>query len=141
MQTRRSGMSGMFVVGKFLFMGGLAAGANWLSRFGWQLLMPFAAAVVAAYATGMVVAFFLFRLFVFPNSTVPVALQVRNFLLVNLVGFSLTWMLSILLVEILFPRIGMTFYPEAVGHGIAIAAPTITSWFGHRHMTFQDAGR
>lgn len=131
----------IYVIVKFLLLGGLAAGVNWLSRFGWQLIMPFAAAVVAAYATGMVVAFFLFRYFVFPDSTVPIHVQTRNFLLVNLVGFSLTWTLSIFLVDFLFPRIGMAFYPAAVGHGIAIAAPTVTSWFGHRHLTFKNAGR
>ena len=131
----------LLVVTKFLFMGGLAAGVNWVSRFGWQLIMPFAAAVVAAYATGMVAAFFLFRRFVFPDSAVPIHIQTRNFLLVNLVGFSLTWTLSILIVDFLFPRIGMTFYPAAVGHGIAIAAPTVSSWFGHRHLTFKHPGR
>lgn len=131
----------ILVITKFLLMGGLAAGINWVSRFGWQLIMPFAAAVGAAYATGMVAAFFLFRCFVFPDSVVPIHVQTRNFLLVNLVGFSMTWTLSILIVGFLFPRIGMTFYPAAVGRRIAIAAPTVTSWFGHRHLTFRHPGR
>ena len=121
---------------RFLALGGTAAGVNWSSRFAWNLIMPFAWAVIAAYVTGMVVAFVLFRLFVFPDSPTPIARQIRNFVLVNLVGVSLTWLLSLLLVEHLFPAIGFTFHAEAVGHAIAIAAPTVTSWFGHRYLTF-----
>lgn len=121
---------------RYLALGGLAAGVNWGSRFGWNQIMPFAAAVIAAYVTGMVTAFVLFRAFVFPGSPVPLTRQIRNFVLVNMVGASLTWLLSIWLVEHLFPSIGFRFHPEAVGHALAIAAPTITSWFGHRYLTF-----
>lgn len=121
---------------RYLVLGGLAAGVNWGSRFAWNQIMPFAAAVIVAYVTGMVTAFILFRVFVFPESQAPLARQIRNFVLVNMVGASLTWLLSIWLVEHLFPSIGFRFYPEAVGHALAIAAPTITSWFGHRYLTF-----
>jgi putative flippase GtrA len=78
----------------------------------------------------------LFRTFVFPGSPVPLGRQIRNFVLVNIVGASLTWGLSILFVEHLFPAWGFRFYPEAIGHALAIGAPTITSWFGHRYLTF-----
>jgi hypothetical protein len=68
----------------------------------------------------------------------PISAQVRNFVLVNVVGFSLTWGLSLLLVKLLFPLVGFAFYPQAVGHALAIAAPTVTSWYGHKHFTFAD---
>ena len=121
---------------RYLALGGTAAAVNWGSRFAWNLIMPFAWAVIAAYVTGMVVAFVLFRAFVFPDSPTPLGRQIRNFVLVNMVGISLTWLLSVLLVERLFPAIGFAFHAEAVGHAIAIAAPTVTSWFGHRYLTF-----
>ncbi len=124
---------------RYLALGGLAAGVNWGSRFAWGVVLPFWAAVIAAYATGMVVAFLLFRTFVFPGSIRPLHEQVRNFVLVNLLGLAQTWALSLLLVHWLLPRIGWTFQPEAAAHAAAIVAPTLTSWFGHRYLTFGAA--
>jgi putative flippase GtrA len=62
--------------------------------------------------------------------------QIRGFVLVNMVGLTQTWLLSLLLVNWLLPRIGWTFHAEALAHAAALAAPTITSWFGHRYLTF-----
>jgi putative flippase GtrA len=123
---------------RYLALGGLAAAVNFGSRFAWSRIMPFEAAVVAAYMTGMVVAFVLFRTFVFPGSPTPLHRQVRNFILVNLVGIAQTWVIALLLVDKLFPAIGFKLYPEAVGHALAIAAPVATSWFGHRWFTFAE---
>lgn len=120
----------------FLVIGGLAAGVNWLSRFAYERAMPFSVAVIAAYATGMVVAFVLFQRFVFPGSPQPRRQQALRFCLVNLAGMAQTWAVAMLLVEWLFPRTGMTFHPEAIGHGLAIAAPVASSWYAHRHFTF-----
>ena len=122
---------------RFLLCGGIAAAGNWSSRFAWSLFLPFGAAVIAAYATGMVIAFLLFRALVFDPGENPLAVQARNFVLVNLVGMAATWALAQLLVFQLFPAIGMTFHAEAIGHGIAILAPALTSWFGHRLLTFR----
>jgi len=126
----------IWVAVRFLLLGGVAAGVNWLSRFAWETIMPFGAAVVAAYATGMVVAFILFRLFVFPNGDQPMGRQIRNFVLVNLVGMALSLALAVTLVEWVFPAVGFDVYPKAIGHGLAIAAPILSSWFGHKYFTF-----
>ncbi|MCI3132700.1 GtrA family protein [Phenylobacterium aquaticum] len=123
-------------VGRYLALGGLAAAVNWGSRFGWSLILPFPLAVVCAYACGMAVAFGLFRRFVFPGSTAPLAQQARNFVLVNLVGMGLTWIVAVSLVDGVFPALGMRFHPEAIGHGLAVAAPVASSWFGHRRFSF-----
>lgn len=122
---------------RYLLCGGIAAAVNWSSRFVWSLFLPFGAAVIAAYATGMVVAFNLFRLFVFDRGEASIRRQAGNFVLVNLIGMTLTWGLAQVLVEWLFPAIGMTFHPEAIGHGIAIVTPVLTSWVGHRALTFR----
>lgn len=124
---------------RFLACGGVAAGANWASRFGWSLLLPFGAAVIAAYATGMLVAFLLFKAYVFDDSDGPLTAQVRGFVLVNLLGMAATWGLANLLVYWLLPAVGLAWQLEAIGHGLAIAAPALTSWFGHRFLTFRQA--
>ena len=121
---------------RYLALGGLAAAVNFGSRFAWNQIMPFGAAVACAYVTGMVVAFILFRAFVFPGSTTPVHAQVRNFVLVNMLGVAQIWIIALLLVDKLAPAIGWTFQTHAIGHAVAIAAPTVTSWFGHRYLTF-----
>ena len=122
---------------RFLLCGGLAAAVNWLSRFLWSTFLPFGAAVIAAYATGMVVAFVLFRELVFERGGGQVPDQVRNFIIVNLVGMFMTWALANLLVFKVLPGMGAVSHVEGIGHGIAIFAPVVTSWFGHRSLTFR----
>ena len=121
---------------RFLICGGTAAAVNWSSRFVWSLTLPFGAAVLFAYATGMVVAFFLFRRFVFSGSELELKTQVQRFVIVNLFGMAATWALANLLVLWALPGLGMTRGVEAVGHAIAIATPVATSWLGHRRLTF-----
>ena len=122
---------------RFLACGGFAAAVNWASRFAWNLIMPFSLAVLAAYVTGMVVAFILFREFVFERSGSDTSEQVRNFVIVNIVGMTATWALANFLVYWALPAAGVTSHVEAIGHGIAIFAPVVTSWFGHRFLTFR----
>ena len=122
---------------RFLACGGFAAAVNWASRFAWNLIMPFSLAVLAAYVTGMVVAFVLFREFVFERGSSDTSEQVRNFVIVNIVGMAATWALANLLVYWALPAAGVTSHVEAIGHGIAIFAPVVTSWFGHRFLTFR----
>lgn len=122
---------------RFLACGGFAAAVNWASRFAWNLIMPFSLAVLAAYVTGMVVAFILFREFVFERSGSDTSEQVRNFVIVNIVGMAATWALANFLVYWALPAAGVTSHVEAIGHGIAIFAPVVTSWFGHRFLTFR----
>ncbi len=122
---------------RFLAMGGLSAIVNWLSRMGYSQLMPFSAAVVAAYVTGMGVAFVLFRSFVFPKVGKPIRQQVVWFVLVNLAGVTQVWLASMFLVTILFPSIGFRWYAEAIGHGIGMCVPVVSSYFGHKHLTYR----
>jgi putative flippase GtrA len=124
---------------RYLLFGAMAAGLNWGSRFGWSLVLPFPLAIVTAYATGMVFAFVTFRCFVFNGSGAGVGGQVRNFLIVNALGIAQTWILAMAMVDFVLPAIGWTFQREAVGHAVSIAAPVVTSWFGHRYFTFRAA--
>lgn len=126
----------LFRFARFLGVGGLAAATNFGSRFAWSQILPFEAAVLAAYATGMVLAFTLFRFLVFPGSSLPLGVQVRNFVVVNFIGASLTFITAFALVRGLFPLIGFTSHAEAIGHGVAIVVPVATSWIGHRRFTF-----
>lgn len=122
----------------FIALGGCAAAVNWLSRFPLERVMPFAAAVVAAYMIGMVIAFTLFNRFVFPATPRPIADQIKFFVLVNIAGIAQVWAVSMGLVYWLFPALGVAgALAEPLGHAIAIGVPTISSYFGHKFLTFR----
>jgi putative flippase GtrA len=124
---------------RFVALGGCAAAVNWLSRFPLGVVLPFSMAVVAAYLVGMAVAFVLFSRFVFPSSPRPLAEQVKFFVAVNIAGVAQVWLVSIALAHHLFPMIGFVGpLAEPVAHGIAIGVPTISSYFGHRFLTFRS---
>jgi putative flippase GtrA len=124
---------------RYLMFGAMAAGVNFGSRFGWSLVLPFHFAVVVAYLTGSVFAFLTFRYFVFSGAGAGMVGQVRNFVIVNLLGITQTWILAMAMVDFVLPAIGWTFHPEACGHAVAVGAPAVTSWFGHRYFTFRAA--
>ena len=91
--------------GWFLLAGAIAALANWLSRFLFNLFMSYAAAVAAAYAVGMAVAFALNKRYVFPYSRRPLAAEMSFFLLFNLAAFPVVWATAYLLGERLLPGV------------------------------------
>lgn len=124
----------------FVTLGGCAAAVNWLSRFPLEHFMPFSAAVVVAYLAGMVIAFTLFSRYVFPHSPRPLVEQAKFFALVNLAGITQVWLISMGLAHHLFPALGFSGpFAEPVAHGLAIGAPTVSSYFGHKFLTFKGA--
>lgn len=122
---------------RFLLLGGLAAAINWLVRFPLSLLMPFPAAVFVAYLIGMGAGFTLYRAFVFPGSTLPVPVQVATFLTVNVLGAGVVLGVSLALLHHLLPMVGWTFMPEALAHGVGIAAGAAANFVGHKHLSFR----
>ena len=121
----------------FLTFGAVSASVNWISRFVYSTAMPFSMAVVCAYLTGMATAFLLFRRYVFPTSPRPIKRQVAWFVVVNIVGLCEVWLISMLLVTIVLPGLGVERHVEAIGHGVALAAPALSSFFGHKYLTYR----
>lgn len=122
----------------FVALGGCAAAANWLSRFPLEHFMSFSAAVVVAYMIGMVIAFTLFNRYVFPASPRPLAEQIKFFVLVNIAGIIQVWVVSMALVYHVFPAIGFIgTLAKPIAHGAAIGVPTVSSYFGHKFLTFR----
>lgn len=125
---------------RFLALGGCAALVNWLSRFVLERVMVFPAAVAVAYVIGMAIAFLLYRRFVFPDSPQSLRRQVKLFILINVIAIAQVWAASMALVYYAFPSIGFVGpLAEPLGHGVAIGVPTISSYFGHRFLTFRHA--
>lgn len=127
--------------GAFLLVGGAAAGAQWLSRFGFSYFLPYAGAVVAAYAVGMGLAFELNRRFVFPTANDDRRRQFIRFVAVNAVSFVVVWMISMLLGEVLLPHFMRRDWAEAIGHGLGLLSPAVLSFVLHRRYTFRTDER
>lgn len=122
---------------RFLFAGGVAAAANFGSRFAFSRWLPYEPAIVCAYLVGMVVAFALMRKTVFPTSNKPLWQQLAKFGAVNLLSVLQTLAVSVGLVRWVLPAVGITSQAEAIAHACGVAVPAVTSYFGHKFLTFR----
>ena len=123
--------------GLFLVAGGIAAAANYGSRFGFSLWFSYPVAIVLAYLVGMTVAFLLMRQYVFDGRGKAFAPQVWRFTLVNALAVLQTLIVSLVLARWLLPALGITQHVEAIAHAVGVAVPVVTSYFGHRLATFK----
>ena len=95
-----------------------------------------AAAVVVAYVIGMIVAYNLFRIFVFGATGRGVASEAWRFTLVNIVSLALVWVISVGLARVVFPAIAWTWRADDIAHLLGVLSPALTSWVGHKKYTF-----
>lgn len=122
---------------KFLLAGGIAAGANFGSRFLYSFALSYEAAIVAAYITGMIVAFVLMRGHVFDARRGSIGPQAGKFVGVNLLAVAQTLAISLFLARWLLPAIGVVQQVEAIAHLVGVLVPVVTSYFGHKMLTFK----
>ena len=133
--AKRTFVSKSFLL--FLLTGGFAAAVNWGSRIVYNKWIPYSAAIVVAYITGMVTAFILAKLFVFTKSTQSTGRSVFFFTLVNLVAGVQTWGVSVGLAYYVFPQLGFTWHVRDVAHAVGVAVPVFTSYVGHKKWSFK----
>jgi len=122
---------------RFLALGGLAAAVNLVMRALLQPLLGFELAVAVAYICGMIVAYVLFRAFVFGASSRSIASEAWRFTIVNLVSMALVWVISVGLARIVFPALAFTWHADDIAHVAGLLSPALTSWIGHRRYTFR----
>ncbi|MDR3562448.1 MAG: GtrA family protein [Negativicutes bacterium] len=120
----------------FLLVGGFSAAVNVGARYVLNLWMSFEWAVLVAYLAGMTTAYLLSRRYVFAASGRSTYDEFLRFGLVNVAAAAQVWLISVGLARLVFPAIAFTWRPEDVAHCIGVAAPVITSYFGHRHFSF-----
>lgn len=121
----------------YLVSGGIAAAANFGSRFVFSRWAPYEVAVAAAYVVGMVVAFLLMRRLAFRPTTSDTRSQVLGFCIVNLLAVLQTVAVSSLLARLVLPALHVGGDHEAISHAVGVAVPIATSYFGHRHLSFR----
>lgn len=131
----RQFMSRQFVT--FLVTGGIAAAVNFGSRILYNQWLDFSASVILAYITGMITAFLLARVFVFPGGTQSVQRSIGFFVMVNGVAILQTWAVSMGLAYYLLPAMGVTSFVPEIAHAVGVAVPVFTSYLGHKHWSFR----
>jgi putative flippase GtrA len=121
----------------FLLSGGVAAGLNWGSRFLFSEIFTFELAVVLAFFVGLLAGFGLMRAFVFDGANKPILPQASKYLAVNLFALLQTFLISLLLARWVLPAVGIIDHAEALGHLVGVLVPVVTSYFGHKFLTFR----
>jgi putative flippase GtrA len=87
----------------------------------------------------MLTAFLLTRSFVFERSNRQVSNELARFTIVNVVSLTVTWVVAVGLVRIVFPRVGFDTYPELVAHIAGLGLASLTSFYGHRRYSFGES--
>jgi putative flippase GtrA len=121
----------------YLLSGGIAAAANYGSRFMFSMALPFEAAVVAAYGVGMITGFLLMRRYAFSGGRNSTRSQVIGYSLVNLLAVLQTVAISSLLSRLVLPWLGAPGNHQAMAHAVGVAFPVVSSYFGHKLLTFR----
>lgn len=121
----------------FLICGTLAAAVNWFARMILSQWMSFAAAVVVAYAIGMLAGFLLYKRYVWKTSDRTLMGQIVAFILVNAAVAGLVLITALGLLELGQLLVGRTPALEALAHGVAIAVGAAANYVAHREITFR----
>ena len=122
---------------RFLAAGGASAVLNLGSRWLLGHVVSYELSVALAYVVGVVSAFALMRLFVFEPAGDTARAQFTRFVMVNVVGFCVVWLVSVGLARGVFPAVGFRWHADTIAHGLGIACLAFTSYWGHRFFSFK----
>ncbi|PKV14756.1 GtrA family protein [Xanthomonas prunicola] len=122
----------------FLIAGGTAAAVNFGSRILLSHWLHYVSAIIIAYCLGMLTAFSLNKLFVFEGSDKHIHKQILWFVLVNIAAAIQTLLISLAFARIIFPYLAIDFHTETLSHGIGVAVPVVTSYIGHKYLSFSQ---
>lgn len=120
----------------FLLVGGLAAAVNFGSRIALGTVLNYVPSIVVAFCLGMVTAFVLNRALVFKSASNALHHQAAWFVAINGLAMIQTVLVSLALARWVLPGLGVEKYAETIAHAVGVAVPVITSYFGHKHLSF-----
>ena len=129
--------SGQFA--RFLAVGGVALVCHWLSRFAFNVFVSYAWAIVLAYLVGILVAFTLNKIYVFPYSQRSLNFEISFFFLVNIAAFPVVWAVAYMLGEWILVDYLPRQVALALAHGFAITLPVFVNYALHKLVTFRGA--
>lgn len=122
----------------FLLAGGTSAVANIMLRVVLTPLAGFPLSVAIAYAIGMVIAYVLSSRYVFVHATASRRRSMAGFGLVNVVSGTQTLLVSMGLRTLLLAVAMPIATAELAAHGLALTSTVVTSYLGHKHISFRE---
>lgn len=122
---------------RFVVVGGIAAAVNVGSRAFFSLFMGYFPAITCAFFVALTIAFVANRIWVFAPSGKHWTMEASLFTAVNLLGLIQTLAISWALARRVFPWLGLEYHPETIAHAIGVLTPIVTSYLGHRYVTFR----
>jgi putative flippase GtrA len=122
---------------KFIFCGSVAAFANWSFRliFNDFLKLNLFYSVLIAHFIGMIIAFFLFKLFVF-NTKKDIISSIFPFIIVNVFSLFFIYFATIFLIKIFLLFFSEIILIKGIAYGFAIGLTTLTSYYLHKKFTY-----
>jgi putative flippase GtrA len=124
---------------RFILVGGVALACHWLSRFVFNEFVDYGWAISLAYLVGILVAFVLNKIYVFPYSERSLKFEVSAFLLVNIAAFPVVWAVAYVLGEWILTVYMPRSLALALAHGFAITLPVFVNYALHKLVTFRGA--
>ena len=122
---------------KFVLAGGIAAAANLFSRMVFGLFLNYPTSIVLAFFVGLSTGYLLFRLFVFARGENSIYQQLGYFIVINAFAMIFILIISLFFYYSVFSSMKNIFLGETMAHFIGIAATTLTSYVGHKYLTFK----
>ncbi|MGO4527060.1 GtrA family protein [Microvirga sp. 2MCAF35] len=126
---------------QFLLAGGLAAIANFSSRFLFEIFFSFETAIIAAFGVGLAVAFSLNKTIVFLNSDRSLTAEIVWFCFFNGIAFPITLGLSSFLHWNILSHFFSEGISKAFAHAVGIIIPVFTNFAAHKFITFREKRR
>lgn len=124
---------------KFVAVGGFSALVNLGSRIAINEYLDYRWSVGLAYLCGMATAFTLSKFLVFEKSGRSTRREFFWFAVVNVFAAAQVWLISVGLAEYYFPWIQFQWHPELVAHFVGVSFPVLSSYLGHKHLSFRQA--
>jgi len=121
----------------YLLAGGAAATLNWSSRFVFSIWFSYTLSIIFAFFVGLASGFILMRWLVFDGAGKPAVPQVRMYVLVNAFALLQTLVVSLVAAKWVIPALGYSENPEGPAHLMGVLVPVVTSFLGHKYLTFK----
>ena len=122
---------------RFLVASGFAAIVNVGSRIALSHWLPYVPAIVLAFCLGLITAFTLNKIFVFSASRHRLHHQFLWFLAINLAAVAQTVVVSLVIARWLLPALHIDFHNDTIAHAIGVMVPAVTSYIGHKRLSFR----
>jgi putative flippase GtrA len=123
---------------KFLLAAGASVPINLASRVLFSNVAPFGVAIVLSQIVGLLVAYGLTRTFVFQSTRTSWIGELARFAVVNLFSLAQMWIVSMVTLYAILPKLGNPSFKELTAHAIGLASTSFTAFFGHKLYSFGE---